>query len=153
MNLFNIERSYNIMKTRGWDKIFVFVDIHETMLKPNWNADTTPHEWFPYAEEVMREMSDRKDMCLILYTCSTYADVEKYLAFFEQHGVVFEHVNCNPQAASTDYACFDDKPYFNVMLDDKAGFEASLDENGVNDWLRIKEVLRKLPELVMSSVN
>jgi hypothetical protein len=150
MNLFNIERSYKIMQDRGWDNIFVLVDIHETLLKPNWNADTTPHEWYEYAEEVMREMSQRKDMSLILYTCSTYTDIEKYLEFFEQHGVIFDHVNCNPKVANTSYACFDDKPYFNVILDDKGGFEAELDENGENDWLRIKQVLARLPEIALA---
>jgi hypothetical protein len=144
MNLFNIEKSFRIMKKRGWDNIFIFVDIHETILKPNWNADTVPHEYYPYALEVLQNMSDRKDIRLILYTCSHEEDVNKYLSMFKRDGVNFESVNTNPYAASTDYACFDQKPYFNSILDDKAGFDADLDEDGVNDWLRIKQLLEKL---------
>ena len=133
------------MKERGWDKIFIFIDIHETILKPNWDADNVPKEFYPFAKEVLQRMSKRKDMCLVLYTCSYEPEIQEYLRFFKSHDIIFSYVNENPEAKNTRYGSFDKKPYMNVLLEDKAGFDA-VGENGINDWCKINEVLDVLDE-------
>ena len=92
-------------------------------------------------------------MALILYTCSYQEEVEQYLTMFRQEGINFEYVNENPEAKNTQYGCFDKKPYMNIILDDKAGFEGDLDEDGVNDWLRIKQVLAKIDQQIYEAAN
>lgn len=129
------------MKKRQWNKVYWFVDIHETILKPNWDADNVPHEWYPHAKEVLQIISKRKDICLILYTCSYENEIMDYLKFFMDNDIHFHYVNRNPEAENTRYGRFEEKPYMNVLLDDKAGFEAEVDEQDINDWYRIEEIL------------
>jgi hypothetical protein len=47
----------------------------------------------------------------------------------------FNGINCNPECPSTDLCDFQDKFYFNFLLDDKAGFD------GTKDWREIYEAL------------
>jgi hypothetical protein len=47
----------------------------------------------------------------------------------------FNAINCNPECPSTDLCDFQDKFYFNFLLDDKAGFD------GTKDWREIYEAL------------
>ncbi len=148
MNLFNIEKTFQLMKTKGWNKVYWAVDIHETVLKPNWDAMATsgiPHDWYPGAKEVLQEVSKRDDISLILYTCSYDDEIVNYLKFFEESGIKFICVNSNPEVKNTRYGKFDVKFYYNVMLDDKSGFEGDVDDSGINDWGRIQEVLKKYP--------
>ena len=60
---------------------------------------------------------------------------------FGDDGIVFNHVNKNPEVKSEGYGHYEDKPYFNVLLDDKAGFDPE------NHWTRILEVLPDIPLL------
>lgn len=148
MNLFNIEKTFSIMEKKGWNKVYWAIDVHETILKPNWDAMATsgiPHEWYPNAKEVLQEISNRGDITLILYTCSYDNEIVEYIKFFKENKINFECVNCNPEVKNTRYGKFDTKFYFNVLLDDKSGFEGELDENKINDWIRIREVLKKYP--------
>lgn len=136
-----IEKSFKVSKERGWDYTFWAIDIHETMVKPNWSQVELPTEWYPVAKEVMQMISKRKDIRLILWTCSWPNEIEKYLKFFESEGVHFDHVNSNSEVKNTGYGYYADKPYFNVLLDDKAGFDPE------TDWEIIRQLLiNKYPE-------
>jgi hypothetical protein len=153
MNLFNIEKSFSIMEKKGWDKVYWAVDIHETILKPNWDASKElPHEWYPHAKEVLQEISKRDDIILILYTCSYGHEIEQYLKFFKDNGVIFKYVNNNPDVKNTRYGNFESKFYFNVLLDDKCGFEGD-SVDGFNDWFRISEILKKYPQVHKTIAN
>ena len=83
-------------------------------------------------------LSEREDVKLILFTCSHPQELKQYVEFFRTHGIHFDYANENPEVETADYGCFDSKIYFNVLLEDKAGFDPE------TDWLRIKELLRKV---------
>lgn len=118
-------------KQRGWDKIYVFVDIHETMIKPNYDADHIPTEFYDHVKEVMKYLSDKYFFTLILYTCSWPKENEEYLKIFEKNGIHFSYINKNPEVTSKGYGCYDDKPYINILIDDKAGFDPE------EDWAKL----------------
>ena len=111
---------------RGWDKIYVFVDVHDTILHSTYDNSVLDH-YYGYAIETLRILSEREDICLGLYTCSYPDQIEKYLKKFKADGINFEHVNTNNDEPNNKYACFDQKPYFNVLIDDKAGFDPQTD--------------------------
>ena len=123
------------MEERDWDKIYYFFDLHETVLYPDYD-NKHPLRLYPYAKEVLKYLSDREDISISIYTCSYPREIKKYVKFFKNKGIEFEYTNKNPDVENTSYGFYDDKPYFNVLFEDKAGFDAE------NDWIKIKEYFK-----------
>ena len=131
------ENAFEKKEQRGWDHIYVFVDIHETVFKPTYDGDQKKFQYYRDAKTVLKILTRKKDVVLGLYTCSHSEQVGRFLDKFEEDGIHFELTNTNPMEKDTSYACFDTKPYFNVLLDDKAGFDAEV------EWYRIKKYLQR----------
>ena len=133
-----IEKAFVVMDKRGWDKIYYFFDIHETILYPDYDAK---HEnelrFYPHAKEVLQYLSQRKDIAISLYTCSYPREIQEYVKFFSKHGIDFEYVNKNPDVKNTTYGYYEDKPYYNVLFEDKAGFDAEEDWQYIKDYFEI----------------
>lgn len=123
-------------KERGWEKTYWAFDIHGTILRPNYKRDEISREFYPLAIEVMKSLMQHKNIVKILYTCSYPHEIEQYLEYFAQHGIHFDYVNKNPEVANGGYGYYQDKFYFNVLLDDKAGFD------GETDWKEIKSLIQ-----------
>lgn len=132
-----IENCLQTAKEKKWAKTYWAFDVHGTLLKPNFQRDKISSEFYPGAVEVMRLLNERKDIVKILYTCSYPNEIKQYLEYFEQHGIHFDYVNENPEVADGGYGYYRDKFYFNVLMDDKAGFD------GETDWLEIKKIITK----------
>ena len=132
-----IKRAFNEAKNKNWDKTFWAFDIHETIIKPNWSEKEIPTEFYPLAKEAMQLISKRHDVSRILFTCSHPQEIEKYLEFFRNHDIHFDHVNGNPEVLSKKYGCYDKKPYFNVLFEDKAGFDP------YEDWEEVIKLLEQ----------
>ena len=134
----NISKSFDIafqkMKERKWDKIYVLVDIHDTILEACYH-NKEEHKWFPYAKETLEIMSHAQNISLILWSSTHPSILEEYVAFFKENGIKFNFVNKNTDEANTSLSCFDDKTYFNVGIDDKFGFEAEKDWKEIYDYL------------------
>ncbi len=134
-NTFNMENSFKLMKEKKWDKFYVFVDIHSTILYPDYGGMSK--KYCPYAKEVLKKMTKDKRTALILYTCSYPNEIEEYIEFFKKDGIKFDNVNKNPEVANTRGGFFQDKPYMNMLLDDKSGFVPEY------DWFVIDCAYRK----------
>jgi hypothetical protein len=132
-----IENCFRNVREKNWDKTYWAFDIHGTILKPNYQANAISTEFYPLAKEVMQMLSKRTDIVRILYTCSYPHEIEQYIEYFAKHGIHFDHINKNPEVACGAYGYYEDKFYFNVLLDDKAGFD------GESDWTAIKNLLHK----------
>lgn len=120
---------------KNWQRMYWAVDIHGTMIVPNYTGGVLPSEFYPHAKEVMQRISKREDIVLILFTCSHPHEVEKYMDFFQSNGIHFKYANRNPEAENTAYGCYEHKPYFNVLFEDKCGFDPA------TDWLHISNLL------------
>lgn len=138
------EHAFSKANQVGWDKIYVLVDLHDTVLEANFDSERSieslPTDWLPGAEEGIRKMVERPDFNLILWTCSYPHEVGRYIEHFHNEGVIFDQVNCNAEVMNTRHGFFLTKPYANVMLDDKAGFHYS-------DWEHINKFLDNQPIL------
>ena len=109
------------MRKRKFPQIFVGADIHETILKPTWSKELSK-DYYDGAKEAMQLMSENKEVCLILWSCSLPEINKVYKESFLTDGISFDYINENPECTSTVYADFDTKLYFSVGLDDKFGF-------------------------------
>jgi hypothetical protein len=133
-----IEKAFKIKEERNWDKLYYAVDLHGTVLVPNYKAGDIPKEAYPYAIEVLRLLTERKDATLILYTCSYPHEIEEYLEYFENSGVKFDYTNSNPEVQTKDggWGYFEDKFYFNVLFEDKASFNPDKDWGVIYYYLK-----------------
>jgi len=136
MNLYNIENSFNSMEEREWSTLYWFIDFHGTIAVPDYNDTSKKRQFYPYAKEVLQMLSKRLDCCVILWTCSHKDDIKDMIEWTTEHGIHFDYVNENPECPSTTRVNVEDKPYYNIMLDDRAGFEPE-------DWQGIKQLLVK----------
>jgi len=118
-----IIKSERIMKERGWDYVFYFFDIHETILYPDWN-NKEELRFYENAKETLQLISKRDDIIMCTYTCSYPEQINRYVEFFKTHDIEFKYLNKNPEVSNTTYGYYEDKPYFNVLFEDKAGFDA-----------------------------
>ena len=119
---------------KNWEKIYVLVDIHDTILKACYENEET-YEYFPQAKKALRMLSERPDICLILWSGCYPDKLESYMRRFEVDGIHFDYANRNPEVSNTPLSCFDDKLYFNVGIDDKFGFDPA------TDWAEVMEAV------------
>ena len=136
MNFFNIEKSYKLKNIKMWKKIFWMVDVHDTIF-PGYYKENQPLEFYPFAKEVLQFLTKQEDTCLILYTCSHEHEINRMLQHFQTHDISFEFTNENKHVSNSSFGCYTTKPYFNILLEDKSGFEPS-------DWIEIKNILEKI---------
>lgn len=133
---FNIKRKMGLIKyinklfnervEKGYDTLYIMVDVHNTILKPSFEKEET-FEYFPYAKETLQMLSNMGDIKLIMWT-SCYEDkIQMYLEHFKENGIFFDYVNENPEYENLSFACFDTKFYYDIGIDDKFGFDANID--------------------------
>jgi hypothetical protein len=136
MNLFNIENAFKLKKERGWDYIYVVIDLHGTLIKP-YHQNI---EFYPHALKVMRWFNSRPEFRVILWTSSYPNEIETFREIAHTQGIHFNYVNENPMQRSSERADFSKKFYMSIGLDDKFGFDP------LTDWNCIKEELIRLGE-------
>jgi len=127
----NIIQSFNNaferQKERGWKYIYIFVDIHGTVFHSDYGNKEKIYNFYPYSKKVLQYLSKRKDIKLGLFTCSYANEIAEYLDVFEENNIMFDFINRNEDEHNTSYGNFKNKTYFNVLLDDKAGFDPASD--------------------------
>jgi hypothetical protein len=133
-----LHKSFELLSKRSWDKIFIAVDIHDTVMESTW-SDVLSSKFYPDSLETLKLMSDRKDICLILWTSSNKANAQAYFDTLKTHGINMDYINSNPEVADKHYADYTSKFYINLILDDKAGFLPEIDWPMLKSYLRIKK--------------
>ena len=117
-----IKKQFKIMEERSWEKIFWAIDFHGTISPPTYTQDDGDSEFYPYAVEALQALTKRDDCCLIMWTSSYPEYLEKHLQRMRDLDIHFDYFNKNPDCPSTEICDFSGKFYFNVLIDDKAGF-------------------------------
>jgi hypothetical protein len=131
------ENGYADAIRKGWGYIYVFIDLHSTLIKPNYKYNDIPTELYDGALEGLKMLHEAKDVKIVMYTCSHPHEILQYVEYFKGLGIEFDYINENPEVktTTTEYGCYDKKPYYNVMLDDKCGFDADYDWAPLNEFL------------------
>ena len=130
-----IWRQYKKQITNQWYESYFLVDMHGVISRPHhgeWKLD-----FYPLALPSLKLLTNRPDIRVILYTSSYPEQIEFYVNELEKLGVEFDYINENPEIGEGDVGCYTEKPYFDIYLDDKAGFDAE------NEWKDIYEFLRE----------
>jgi len=143
MNLFNIKRAFKTARERNWDRIYVFVDLHDTICPSNYRKSGEHEDMYPMAQETLEYLSKRKDVKLVLWTCSYTDELKETVFWLGAQGIEMDYVNENPEVENTSLGDFSKKPYVNVILDDKAGFEGAI------DWPLVMQAFKDEPILEM----
>jgi len=136
MNPFNIERAFQDKAKRGWETLYVLIDAHGTLIKPGHDKV----EFYPNAVEIMKWFNNRNDFKVILWTSSHQEEVTEIQRAAAKEGFFFDYINSNPAEQNSTRANFDKKFYFNILLEDKAGFV------GETDWALVKQELTRIGE-------
>jgi hypothetical protein len=135
-NLFNLDRVLILKEKLGWDTVFIAIDLHDTIvygkLHPRYKSGQ--FDYFQHATDVLKHWTETPWIKLILFSSSSEKHINDFLTNVAEYGVKFDYVNKNPECSGTtkETANFGEKFYYNVLLDDRAGF------NGDEDWAKIK---------------
>ena len=117
---------------KGWEKIYVVVDIHDTILRACYES-AERYAYLPYAREALQLLSSRDDICLILWSGCYPERLAAYCERFARDGIHFDYINENPEVGNSSFQDFSVKLYFNVGIDDKFGFDPE------TDWVKVIE--------------
>lgn len=119
--------------SKEWYETYWAIDLHGTIVKPSYVKGCETEDYYPYAKLTLQLLSERKDIKLILWTCSDEDEIIKYLSKFKDDNIIFDSINENPNISSRNgnFGSYDKKFYFNILIDDKAGF------NPNKDWQRL----------------
>ena len=136
MNNFNIENSFKLMKIKKWDCVYWAIDLHGTICKST-RQRISNYTFYKGAKKVLQFLSKQKDIKLILFTCSHKDSINRANQWLSKNKIFFKFINENKDIKSNKLSNFEKKIYFNVLLDDKSGFE------GNKDWAIVKKELEK----------
>lgn len=123
------------MEECGCFTVFVAVDWHDTLV-PAFSSDE--YALYPFAEEALKILSDRDDIKLILSSHTEDSLSEAFIhGLREKFGINFNSYNENKDKP-TEIECVNQKFYYNVLIDDKAGFDPKSDW-----WILYCHLMRK----------
>ena len=133
-----IARAYKTMEERNWDTIYWAIDLHGVCLRSNYEQGG--YEWINYlAVEALKVISQRPETKIILWS-SVYDDEKlPILDFFNKEAIPVWGFNTNPWENDTKVSCFEEKFYFSVLLDDKAGFDPARDWQQIINYFNLKD--------------
>jgi hypothetical protein len=117
-----IAKAYRVARDRDWDTIYILVDAHDTICDSNYRDASAP--FYPQALDALSKISLFPEIYLVLWTSCYPTEGPKYLDRLMDAGVSFRGLNETP-VANTKTGDFTKKPYFSILIDDKAGFHPS----------------------------
>ena len=127
------EAAFYRAKENNWDYIVVLVDIHDTIFKATYSKEEN-YEYIGKAKDALQVMSARKDIKIILWS-STFNKIQ-YILQLDKDNIIVDAFNRNIDGIeNTGIACFDEKPYFNVGIDNAFGFEPERDWEDIYNYL------------------
>jgi hypothetical protein len=132
-----VKSAYKKFKERNWDSIYYLVDLHDTVFESSYNGNNVEElKMIPEAIKFLKKLCEFQETKIILWSSVSLEDQDKYIKLFENSiGKVYAFNN-NPDYNSafatngSKYADFSQKPYFSIIVDDKAGFTKK-------DWKRL----------------
>ena len=138
-----VSRAFQKKMERGWEKwprMFWAIDLHDVIIPGTYTKNNIDKLLYPGALQVLRWLTRREDMCMILWTASHGEPLGEIIDWLQGQGIDFDYCGENPDCESNELCCFDHKFYFDVLLEDKAGFV------GLTDWSEIRQTLESIGE-------
>lgn len=132
-----IEKMFKYSFSKEWYETYWAIDVHGVIFRPNHRRNSRYAEFYPFAKETLQILSNRPDIVLIMFTSSYPEEVIYYNNILKENGIIFKYINDNPEIDSSkgNFGFYDKKFYFNVLFDDKAGFDPE------TEWEQIYHLL------------
>jgi len=134
------EKAFRLKENRNWECIAVAVDLHGTVFVPTY-SESLAKEFYPHAKECLQLLTKKKDVLMYMYTCSHFRDRVSTSSYLRLHDIAMyieaHEVMDKMEVKNNEFQDFVDKPYFNVLLDDKAGFDPD------RDWVALLKYLKE----------
>jgi len=140
-----IQKMFKHSFSKEWYETYWAFDLHGTIIKPTYKG--TEVIYYPHAKETLQILTKRPDIKMILWTSSFPNEIKEYIDRFEKDGIHFDAVNENPGISSKNgnFGYYENKFYFNVLFDDKAGFDPNTEWYQVLDFLLTCDSINFLP--------
>ena len=81
-------------RERGWDKwpkLFCAIDLHDVIIPGTYTRNNEKRQFYPDGKEVLQWLTNRKDICLILFTSSHEDAIFDILQWMETHNIHFDY--------------------------------------------------------------
>jgi hydroxymethylpyrimidine pyrophosphatase-like HAD family hydrolase len=138
-----IQKMFDNSIKKEWYETYWAFDLHGTILLPNHKKNLIEMNYYPFALETLQLLTERPDIKMILWTSSFPKEIDQYVKNFKLDNIYFDAINENPNISSRNgnFGHYDKKFYFNVMFEDKAGFNPEI------EWEQIYNLLKKYEEI------
>jgi len=120
--LFN--KAYTHKENKGHNFIYIAVDMHGTV----FNEFKRDKHSGIYGKAIfaLSLLNKRPDIVLVGFTSSFKRDIKEMQKLLETQGINFTYFNENPECKNTVTGDFNKKFYYDVLLDDRAGFDPEI---------------------------
>lgn len=124
-----IEKMFNDSFKKEYFETYWAIDLHGTVLIPNYRKDKLEADFYPWAKKTLQLMSKRPDIIMIIYSSSYPDELEYYQKIFKENDIEFKYVNENPDIDTVkgNFGYYEKKFYHNVLIDNHAGFDATIE--------------------------
>ena len=141
-----VAKAYAVMQARNWDTVYWAVDLHGVCLKSNYQTNT--YEWInEAAKRALKVISSLPESKIILWSSVHETEMGNIVDFFNEEGIIIDDFNKNLREKNNDVSNFDEKFYFSVLLDDKAGFDPDTDWDAIAYYLQTSQSAKKETDL------
>ena len=140
-----IRKAYEQLELRNWDKIYIALDIHGTVADSDYHSVST--ELYRTAIQPLREISRLPEVSIILFSCCYEENYEHYVKLLAENGIKIDGFNKNAAVQNTKTGCFDSKFYFNILIDDKAGFDPWMWPSVRDAFLNARQFNKRVAQL------
>jgi len=133
-----LDKAFNSRHVENWPWVYIAVDLHGTIIEPH-KKDL---EYYKDALNVLQALSKSTKVQLILFTCSYPDNLVDFLDHCKDIEIFWTYLNGNPDIKNTKTANFAEKFFYDVLIEDKAGFDPENDWSEILKWLKLnKEIL------------
>lgn len=132
---------------KEWYETYWCIDLHGTLIQSDYKKEKFI-KYYDYAKEAMQLISKRNDIITILWSSTSDDDINFYNTQFKIDNIKFDKINNNDSISSKNgnFGHYDKKFYFNIILDDKAGFDPETEWEAIYNLMKIYELFNILPD-------
>lgn len=142
MNLFNIVKSHKNRIRKGYPRWFWAIDLHDTIFRADYQRGSSGGGYFPGAKETLQLLSADSTIMIILYSSSPQEAIDEAIKRLAEDNIQINFINENPLVKED--SLFNKKFFMDVLLDDKAGFDAE------HDWFAVQSEYKKAASLYLN---
>lgn len=128
--LFN--KAYLHKAMRKHDFLYIAIDMHGTVF--NYFNRSSTSNISGEAVLALRLLTEQSDVIMVGFTSSYQSDIKEMRGLLKHQGVKFSYFNENPECRDTETGDFSKKFYYDILLDDRAGFDPLIHWQEIIDY-------------------